>query len=860
MLKIKLFILCFFVSLTVVIAQQKEKKTLKEILFVIEKSFDIKFSFSEETIKDKEIEFNISEKNLDIILRNIKHETGLQIKKISTRYYTISSKQKTNACGYIYDAITKSPVSNVAILSKNNGVETNEKGYFKLKDIETKDSLKISLIGYKELIISAKDFVTEKCKHIFIEDAYTVLEEVIIKSYLTNGVVKKADGSITLQPQKQGILPGLTEADVLLSTQQLPGIQSPFENASGIHIRGGTPDQNLILFDGIKLYSTSHFFGSISAFNPYIVDNVTVYKNASNAKYGNHIAGVIDIETIKEVPEKLKIGAGFNFTNADVNTTIPLGKKIGLQFSFRRSVSDLLNTPTFDKLSQKVFQNTIISDGETLAEEQPFIENENAFSFIDFNTKLIFQPNKNNTISIQQITFENNLNYTLENTNENKVRNDFIDIENDGFGITWKKAWGKTLTQQTGSYYSKYALFYNGTRERNTMINDYTTKHNNVEEINFNTSFSKRINNISTLNFGYEFTHSNVSYNLEQENFDLGTFANNSGKNINNQQSILLEYVVKNAKKFNLHIGFRNSYMPLLNKVFFEPRIYTRTRLFPSLWINASAEIKQQYTSKIVEFFTSDFGLENELWAISDDNEIPVLKSEQYTAGILFNKKGWILDAEIYLKKITGITSLATGFNDAPIDGNNPRETIFNGSATILGVDVLLKKNWGKRTSTWVSYTFGDNTLNFSGLNEGRTFKGNFSISNSAYIAQQIRINNFDLSAGWTLRTGLPFSNLRNGFNEFQQEIQEITDFNINTLPMFHRLDVSATYDFFWNKKKDIKSKLGISFINVYNRKNIIQRTYERAIDPNDPNKFIINTIDTFSLGFTPNLVFRVQF
>ncbi|CAM1341707.1 TonB-dependent receptor domain-containing protein [Tenacibaculum amylolyticum] len=851
MLKIRLLLISLFCS-TLLISQQEQKKTLKEILTTIEKSFNIKFSFSEEVIEGKVIELN-NEKSLSAILARIETKTGLEIKKISNRYYTIAQKPNQTICGYVYDIATGLPLENVTIIADGKGVGTNEKGFFTLKNVNPSEIIKISYVGYTSAEKKVSEINNINCERIYIGETLDLLKEVIISSYLTNGVVKKTDGSITLIPRKQGILPGLTEADVLLSTQQLPGIQSPIENAAGIHIRGGTPDQNLILFDGIKLYNTSHFFGSISAFNPYIVDNVTVYKNASNAKYGNHIAGVIDIKTMSDIPEKTSFGAGFNFTTADVNTTIPIDKKLGIQFSFRRSISDILNTPTFDKLSQKVFQNTIIADGSTLTKEQPFIEDENTFSFIDFNTKLIYQPNKNNTISLQQISIKNNLDYILENKNDIEVRSDEINIENDGFGISWNKKWSETLHQETSGYYSNYTLFYDGNKTRNNTIYDYTIKNNEVKEITVSTQLSQKLNEISTLNFGYQFTHSNISFNLEQENTDLFTNAVNKGNNTNNQQTVLLEYILKKSNTFNLHAGLRSSYMPLLDRTFLEPRIYTRLKLFPSFWINASAEFKQQYTSKIVEFFTSDFGLENELWALSNDKEIPILKSQQYTAGLLFNKNGWIIDAEVYYKVIDGLTSLSTGFN------NTTGETIFNGNARILGADVLLKKNWSPKISSWISYTFGDNSLNFSGLNEGKSFKGNFSISNAVYLAQQVSIDNWDFSVGYTIRGGLPFSGLRSSFNEEQQEIQEITNFNINSLPDFHRLDASVTYDFFWDKKRKIRSKVGASFINIYDRKNIIQRSYEKAIDPNDGRQ-IINTVDTFSLGFTPNIVFRIQF
>ncbi|WP_299833529.1 carboxypeptidase-like regulatory domain-containing protein [uncultured Tenacibaculum sp.] len=854
MIKVRLFLISFLFS--VLVFAQKEVPLL-DILNSIEKTYNIKFSFSEDIIKNKSIKVDSGDDLLAVLIQQIEKKTGLKIKKINDRYYTIvANTDNIKISGYILDENTQTPLLDAAVFTKKKGVGTDEKGYFELKGLHEKDTVTFSFVGYENIQKTVAELKKEKSINVYLKESSQTLNEIIISSYLTTGIAKKSDGAITLIPRKQGVLPGLTEADVLLSTQQLPGIQSPIESASGIHIRGGTPDQNLILFDGIKLYNTSHFFGSISAFNPYVVDNVTVYKNASNAKYGNHVSGVIDIETMSDVPKKISAGAGFNFTNADINATIPLGEKLGVQFSFRRSISDLLDTPTFDKLSQKVFQNTAIADGETQAEEQPFIEDENNFSFIDFNTKVIYQPNDKNKISFQQIRIKNDLEYELNNEVDNQSRYDFIDIQNEGYGITWNRGWSENLSQETSINYTNYKLFYNGNKKRDGTINDYTIKNNEVKEVTFSSIFNQKLNDISELNFGYQFTHSDISFSLDQENLDLSKRANESDKKANNQQTILAEYVLSKSKKYNFNVGLRTSYMPLLRKTFLEPRIYGRVQVLPSFWLNTSAEIKQQYTSKIIEFFTSDFGLENELWAISNGKDVPILKSQQVTFGFLFDKGGWLIDTEAYYKNIEGLTSLSTGLD------SNSSETIFNGKAAVLGIDILLKKKWTSNISSWVSYTFGENTMDFTGFNDGKSFKGNFNISNALYVAQQLKFGNFDFSLGWTFRTGLPFSDVVDGGFDVEQEqlSQKFENRNQRQLPNFHRLDASATYDFYWSKSRKVKSKIGLSFINIYNRKNILRRTYEEAADPLNSSRSIINTVDTFSLGFTPNVVFRVQF
>ncbi len=116
------------------------------------------------------------------------------------------------------------------------------------------------------------------------------LEEVLISDYITQGISKKQNGAIEVAPKKLGILPGLIEPDVLLSLQLLPGIQSSSETASGLQIRGSSPDQNLVLFDGIKMYQSGHFFGLISSFNPYVTKKISLYRNGTKQNMAIELA------------------------------------------------------------------------------------------------------------------------------------------------------------------------------------------------------------------------------------------------------------------------------------------------------------------------------------------------------------------------------------------------------------------------------------------------------------------------------------------------------------------------------------------------------------------------------------------
>ena len=164
------------------------------------------------------------------------------------------------------------------------------------------------------------------------------------------------------------------------------------ETVSNINVRGGTHDQNLLLWDGIKMYQSGHFFGLISAFNPYTTKRVNVYKNGTSAKYGDGISSIIDIELPDDINNKFNGGFGFNLINADGYAKILLSEKIELQLSTRRSVTDLITTPTYDQYFKRVFQD---SDFNFSNSENNSISQNESFYFYDIAAKFLYDISKN---------------------------------------------------------------------------------------------------------------------------------------------------------------------------------------------------------------------------------------------------------------------------------------------------------------------------------------------------------------------------------------------------------------------------------------------------------------------------------
>ncbi len=171
---------------------------------------------------------------------------------------------------------------------------------------------------------------------------------------------------------------------------------------------------------------------------------------------------------------------------------------------------------------------------------------------------------------------------------------------------------------------------------------------------------------------------------------------------------------------------------------------------------------------------------------------------------------------------------------------------------------VLLKKKI-RDYRTWLSYSLTENEFIFSNINEGNSFSGNSDITHHLTWSHSYEWSNFNISLGWNIRTGIPYTKANGIIDTIDGMLIDFDNTNSGRLPDYHRLDISTTYKFNISKNKKWRGKFGVSLLNIYNRKNVLSRTYEiRPSTTQDPDN--LREINKSSLGITPNLVFRMEF
>ncbi len=833
---------------------------LTKVLKRIEKQYKIKFSYNTTSIAKERL--NIKESgSLEEVLQKIQKKTALVFEKISERYYilkNIKEPNKIDICGYLVDEFTAKPIVQATVINRSTGfkVDVDANGFYELKNVHSLDPIEIQSLGYVTSLVKAEDLKRNKCKKIWVTPLNEDLDEVLITEYLTTGVTREEGGGIKIVPNKLGILPRLVEPDPLQTIQFLPGIQSPTETASGLYIRSGTPDQNLILWDGIKMYHTGHFFGLLSAFNPYIIEDVKVSRSGTEAKYGGRVSGVIDITSANEIPQRFSGGAGVNMTHVDAHAKIPVTEKFGLIFSARRAFTDIFETFTYNQYSRRVFQNTrVILNNEVVDENAS--QTKNLFYFSDATVKGIYEPNEKTKWEFSSLNTQNHLNFIEQVGDIVDGVQDVLDIENQGISLSRTQTLNDVFQYDIKGYFSNYSLSYRGISRFSETQQNTTYKDNELLDVGIGINGNWKITDHNKILMGYEFSSNDVSFLLGRSTDGTTTQGVIEDRAIQNLTHALYgEYRYNEKEAVKLSFGVRGNYFSELNRISIEPRLKIEFDVAPKTTARFSGERKEQVISQVLEFETRDFGLENQLWVLSGEELIPVQKGHQFAGGILYSDHGWDIDIESYYKNTKGLTSFTRGFNITE------DQDVFVGKSEAVGIDFLVKKRIEDYRS-WISYSYAQNRFTFNELNEGNSFPGNFDVRHSFSWSHSYVLNNFEVSLGWNFRTGIPYTPALGVEEDNGESIIRYGDINSARLATYHRLDFSSSYKFDFKKNSNWKGKIGISVLNIYNRKNELSRTYEvnEIIEGRTTQQELqVREVNMNSLGITPNLVLRIEF
>jgi hypothetical protein len=834
---------CFVFALTVTAQDRNKAIALKNILISIEKKHHITFNYIETDIVSIKIIPPNPTLSLDEKLNYLQKKTNLKFENIDNKFINISNKIESEiVCGYVFSKNEKTPIDGVNVkIINGTSTTSNSKGYFELPK-EKATELLISHIGYSSQKVPISDLQNMNCQKIFLELEVLKLDNVTTNHFLASGISKTIEGTFVIKPKKLGILPGLIEPDVLQTMLQIPGIYSADESLSSINVRGGTHDQNLFLWNGIKMYQTGHFFGLISAFNPNLAHTVSISKNGSSAFYGESVSSVVDIASDPNKFEKPQFSAGINMINLDVYSKFNINKKGFLEIAARKSITDIIETPTYKKYYSKAFQNTTITNFSTYHSID--YNSEEKFKFYDVTLKYSQKIGQKDQILLDLITINDNLNINQDATVDNNYQSEKNALyqKNQGGNLSWKRNWNTKNTSKINIFSSKYEL----DAEKYKILDNQIVKQENIV---FEDGIKLENNHIIgpkfTINDGYQYD-------------EIGTTSLDKVSNpvyYKQVKEVLRTHALIVEGKYNdtlsklfINAGMRLNYIEKFNKYLLEPRFQLNYSISQSLSLEILGEFKSQNCYQIIDRQQDYFGIEKRRWILSNNTTIPIQRSKQASIGFAYTKNNWLFTIDNFYKKVNGINSSTQGFQNQLEFAN------IIGDYAVFGVETLVQKKIN-HFITWLSYAYNDNNYHFPSVNQPE-FSNNFELKHVVSWAGTYEFKNLKIALGSKWYSGRPETTPSSLDINKSNPLNPTIDYNSpnnKNLEDFFQFNFSTTYK--WESSNKTQYKLGLSVINVFNRRNEISEYYRINTTTNS-----IEDVKTYSLERTPNVSFRVIF
>jgi ferric enterobactin receptor len=695
------------------------------------------------------------------------------------------------------------------------------------------------------------------------EGQVRTLDTMVVTAQRRDKMFETSDIShVTLNPANIGKLPSIGQADVFRSLQLLPGISGTNESESGLYVEGGTPDQNLVLFDGFNVYYVDHFFGFFSAFNPQAIQDIQLYKGGFPAKYGGRTSSVMDITGKSGDMNNFNIAGGLSLLSGDVLAEIPLFGKGSLVLVGRRSYTDVIQSPLYDELFGLYNNNGAVrpsggrsysrgGGGAYRGEQQP------SYYFYDLNAKATVQPTDKDVVSYSVYGGKDNLDNSANSsfsvtdstgaTTSNTIeRKDIEDWGNWGMSGKWGRQWNNRFHSNVVLAYSNYFSDRVNDAQRDyggNQTSSGTDEDNHVADITARLDNELLLPQSNLVGFGGQITRMQTTYHLTQ---------NDTNDLLDSRDSALLfsGYVqdeFSGLGGLTLLPGFRMNYYQGTHSYYFEPRLSATYAITDRIKAKAAWGEYYQFVNHVEREDITEGS--RDFWLLADSSRSPVSSAQHFILGGSYETPLFLLDVEAYRKVLSKLSEVSLQYG-VPTNGQSVRadSLFFQGNGVSQGIEFLLQKKIGMYTG-WIGYTLGKVEYTFPGMNNGNSFPADQDQTHELKLVNSLSIKKWDFSATWVYATGKPYTRpvgiydieLLNGTAESFIHVGET---NAYRLPDYHRLDVAATYNCMF---AGLKTSFGISVFNVYDRKNVWYKTFESV------NGNLVET-DVLYLGITPSI------
>ena len=744
--------------------------------------------------------------------------------EIKGKHVILKKNWKVTISGLILDAASGETLIGAGVTSGKDGAVTNNFGFYSLS-IPGKDdkvSVTYSYVGYTTKTISIR---VQKDTTINVRlSPGASLEEAIVTAQRESGVAATKMSAIEVPVAAIKSAPALFgEADVLKTIQLLPGVQGGTEGFSGLYVRGGGPDENLLLLDGIPIYNAEHMLGIFSVFQPEAVKKVTLYKGSFPARYGGRISSIIDVRTNDGNLYETHGSFGVSMLSDKLHLEGPIWKgKTSFSVS-ARGMHTLLLTPII-KLTG--------FDGN--------------YFFYDLDAKLTHRFSDRDRLyfnvynGLDDFYYRNQDNYGSGRTGGDIADNQNLGIRwgNTVAALRWNHVLGPKLFANTTVAFNRYKMQIesdlvsketglDGSLGNNRYQFDYRSGMRDwVAKVDFDYTPSPS----QKVKFGADYTYHTfipetfTTYAHEVMGgvvqIDTTISMKSNAEQVGHEASLYVEDDIRIGSRLTLNPGFHASLFGTQGKTYWslEPRMSAKVAMSED-W---SAKVSYSRMSQYVHLLSSSqISLPVDLW-VPITKDIRPETSDQYSLGLYFNGiPGWEFSLEGYYKNMRNVLEYKEGVAFM-FDSSGWENKVEVGTGRAMGIELFIEKTMGKTTG-WLGYTLAKSDRLFPTINHGERFPYRYDRRHNVNLLVNHKFNEkFDISATWNFASGgtttLPERRIvmMSPFNP-PRYADLVTSRNNYRLPASHTLNLGFNFHRKHNRGEGIWS---LSVYNVYNHMN----------------------------------------
>jgi ferric enterobactin receptor len=813
---------------------------LSDALVSASKQFNIKVAFDSEKLRSVTINRQVNGNTTDEFMTDLLLNTGFKFEYRYNRYLIVGNDiekkglpaPECQIMGSISDKETgeQLPYASVILINKSLSASASENGSFCIKNISSNPvHLMVSYIGYDPMDTTVNWTDPSLNINIRLNRKINMLDTVVVRGNRLEMVNLRndVDFATTIDPSRLIDLPVLAETDIFRMLQLLPGI-SYTENSAGLSIRGGSSDQNLVLYDGQTLYNLSHYYGVISALNPNVIKDLQIYKGGYDSRFGERVSGIVDITGKSGNQVKPTVYGDLNLLSGNITTEIPINKKLTIVAALRRSYSDIYSTGFSKNLFDRNISSFSLDPNAIINFTKP------SFWFYDYNAKLTYRTSNVENFSLSLYGGKDHFTNSYSGTSHDLIvaTDDRNVWSNYGVSGTWLRQWNE-------SFFSNLQIGASGytNNSSNSTIIDRTLQTNNnhallPDSINVFNTYNQnelkdlylsmrntfKISNNNQLNFGLLIRENSILYHKDADQVYIYDNMEQSAWT----SSIYFQDRITLFTNLTVKPGFRLSYYSGNGKLFLEPRFSVNYKFSDGFSVRMATGRYNQFISQVLA--QQETGYNKNFWVLADDSIHPEVASNHFIFGFTAESGKFLFDAEVYYKTYSGLQEyiFISQFlrnkdfpNYFPPVGQNNQAQLqpsyyVTGGGRSYGIDFLLKYQ-SRNFTSWVSYSMGRSLQHYNRINN------NSDIPSPSDQPNQFSWTNMLTSGNWNFGTVTLFSSGKPYIYSSKSNQKQNLIRVYQRLPDYFRSDLSVNYNFSVRKAK---FKTGATILNLFNTQN----------------------------------------